>query len=149
MDNTTYDELNLTPISNDETYSRLRTTHNEDRPSEDHQRKADIDQNTTKGVKQTSTKEATSSTKVTTAVLITMIAILLILTLLSIALSVATFSRLTSEQSKLASQLDNQNDDVRSELTRLTEIQNNISQTLAQLDDQANDFILSELNLQN
>ena len=117
MDNATYDELNLIPISNDETYSRLRMTHNKVRPSEEGQRKADIHQNTTKGVKLTSTKEATSNTKATTAVLVTMIVILLILTLTSIALSVATFSQLTSMQSKMmASQLDNQNEDKSCEL---------------------------------
>ena len=117
MDNATYDELNLTPISSDETYSRLRMTHNKIRPSEEGQKKVVIDQSTAKGVKQTSTKEAPCSIKVTTAVLITMIAILLLLTLTSIALSVATFSRLTSMQSKMmASQLDNQNEDKSCEL---------------------------------
>ena len=96
-----YDELNLTPISSDETYSRLRRTHNKARPSDDLTRRADINQNTTQRVKQTSTKEASSNTKVTAAVLITMIVILSLLTLISIALSVATFSRLTSVQSKV------------------------------------------------
>ena len=61
MDNVTYDELDLTPISNDETYSRLRMTHNKVRPNEEGQRKADIDQSTAKGVKQISTKEAPCS----------------------------------------------------------------------------------------
>ena len=66
----------------------------------------------------------------------------LILMLISITLSVATFSQLTSVQSKLASQLDNMNEDEKSELnlTQLIEIQNNISQTFTQLDDQVNDF---------
>ena len=104
MERATYDELNLTPISNDETYSRLRRTHiNKVRPSENCQRKADINQNSVKGVKQTRTKEAPYSTKVTATVIITMIAILVLLTLTSIALSVATFNRLTSVQSKVAS----------------------------------------------
>ena len=157
MDNATYDELNLTPISNDETYSRLRRTQDEVRPSDDLTRRADIDQNTTvtKGVKQTSTKEAPSNTKfkvITVTVLFTMIVILLLLTLTSIALSVATFSRLTSMQSKMmASQLDNQNEDKSRELnsTQLIQTQNNISQTLAQLDNRASDFIdnLDEDNL--
>ena len=93
MENTTYDELNLTPISSDETYSRLRRTHNKVRPSDDLTRRADIDQNTKRRVKQTNTKEASSNTKVIAAVLITMIVILLLLTLTSIALSVATFSQ--------------------------------------------------------
>ena len=63
MDNAMYDELNLTPISSDETYSRLRMTH-KIRPSEEGQRKPDIDQSTAKGVKQTSAKEAPCSMKV-------------------------------------------------------------------------------------
>ena len=73
MDNATYDELNLTPISNDETYSRLRMTHNKVMQNKEGQRKAGIHQNTSKGMEQTSTKEAPCSKKVTTAVLITMI----------------------------------------------------------------------------
>ena len=121
MDNATYDELNLPPVSNDETYSRLRRTKDEVRPSDDLTRRADINQNTTKGVKQTSTNEASSNTKVTAAVIITVIAILM---LISIVLSVATFSRLTSEQSQL------------------TQIQNNISQ----LNDRLNDFISTQFN---
>ena len=147
MEKATYNELNLTPISNDETYSRLRRTHNKVRPSKNRQRKADFDQNTVKGVKQTSTKEAPSSTKVTAAVITTMIAILVLLTLTSIVLSVATFNRLTSVQSKLASQLENLNEDKTSELnfTQFTEIQNIISKALTQLDDQAN----TEINPQN
>ena len=143
MDNATYDELSVTPISSDETYSRLRT-HNKIRPSEESQRKADIDQSSAKGVKQTSTNEASSNIKVTTAVMITMIAIFLLLILTSIALSVATFTQLTTMQSKMmASQLDNQNEDKSCELnsTQIIQIQNNISQTLVQLDDQANNFI--------
>ena len=150
MDNTTYDELNLTPMDSDATYSRLRMTHNKVGPSDEHQRRADINQNTTKGVKQTSTKEAPSSTKVN-AMIITVIVMFLILTLTSIALSVATFSRLTSVQSKLASQLENLNEDKMSELnlTQLIDIQNNISQTLTQLEDQVNDFISTELNPQS
>ena len=137
MDNATYDELSVTPINNDETYSRLRATQTKVRPkfNDNLTRRADIDQNTIKGVKQTSTKEASSNTKVTTVVMITAIAILLILMLISIVLSVAIFSRLTmsSEQSKVASQLDNQNEDIR---IQLTQIQNNISQ----LNDRVNDF---------
>ena len=47
MDNATYDELNLTPVNNDETYSRLRRTHNKIRPSDEGQRKGNFNQNTT------------------------------------------------------------------------------------------------------
>ena len=112
MDNATYDELSVTPMTSDATYSRLRMTHNKVRPSDDLTRRADINQNTTKGAKQISTKETPSNTKVTAAVLITTIMILLILILVSIVLSAVIFGRLTSEQSKLASQLDNQNEDI-------------------------------------
>ena len=72
--NATYNELSVTPISNDQTYSRLRMTHNKVRPSDDLTRRADINQNTTRGMKQTSTKKASSNTTVTTAVIITVIA---------------------------------------------------------------------------
>ena len=137
MDNATYDELSVTPMTSDETYSRLRMTHNKVRPSDDLTKRRDINQNTTKGVIQTSTKEPTKSTKITAAVLIIMIAILLILMLVSIVLSVATFSRLTPVQSRLASHLhvDNLKEDKSCELnlTQLIQIQDNISQTLAQL----------------
>ena len=143
MDNATYDGLSVTPISNDETYSRLRTTHNKARPSDDLTRRADV---ATKGMKKINIKEVPSNTKVTTAVIITTIIILLILMLVSIVLSVATFSRLTSEQSKVACQSDNQNEDTRSELTQLINIQNNISQALLQLDDRLNNFISTEFN---
>ena len=143
-----YDELNLMPITSDETYSRLRRTHNKVRPSDDLTRRADINQNTTQGVKQISTKEASSNIKAIAAVLITMIAILVLLTLTSIALSVATFSRLKSLQSNVVSQLQNLNQDKMSKLnlTQLIEIQNNVSQTLIQLDDQIYDFISTEIN---
>ena len=142
MDSAMYDELNLTPISSDETYSRLRTTQTKIKPNDELQRRADIDQSATKGVKPTSTKEASSNTKFNT-VLITMIVILLLFMLASIALSVTTFSRLTSEQSKLAKQLD-KIEDTRSELnfTQLILTQNNISQILAELD---NRFISSQI----
>jgi hypothetical protein len=139
----------VTPVSNDETYSRLRTTRNEVRPRNERQRsliyRVDIDQNIIKGVKQTSTKEAPSNTKVNTVSITTiMIVILLILTLVSIVLSVATFSRV---QSQMASQPNKDTISVLN-LTQLIQIQNNISQTLAQLHDQVNDFIYAELNPQ-
>ena len=63
MDNATYDELSLTPISSDETYSRLRVI-NKVKPNDEPQRRADIDQSTTKEVKPTDKKEALNSTKI-------------------------------------------------------------------------------------
>ena len=103
----------------DATYSRLRTTPTKVKPNDELQRRAGVDQSATKEVEQTSTKETSSNTRFN-KVLITMIVILLLLTLASIALSVTFFSELTSEQTKLASQLD-KNEDPRSVL------QNNIS----------------------
>ena len=136
MDNATYDGLSMTPISNDETYSQL-TTHNKVRPSDDLTRRADINQNTTNEANQH--QRSTKLHKVIAAVIITVIAIFLILMLISIVLSVSTFSRLTSEQSKVASQIDNQNEDIRIQLTL---IQNNISQ----LNDRVNDLISIQFN---
>ena len=58
MDNATYDELSVIPISNDETYSRLRVINNKVKPNNEFQGRADIHQSTTKGVTPTGTKEA-------------------------------------------------------------------------------------------
>lgn len=44
MDNVTYNDLSLTPINTDETYSRLRATETKIEPSYGHQRRADIAQ---------------------------------------------------------------------------------------------------------
>ena len=83
------------------------------------------------------------------AVMIIMMAILLLITLVSIALSVITFNRLASEQSKVQNQLGNTNNYIRSALVsqfdtiemnlsqrvvKLVTGQSNISQNLNQLD---------------
>ena len=107
MDNTTYDELNLIPINSDATYSRLRTTQTKIKPNDDLERRADIDQSTIKGAKQTNTKKASNTTTFNT-VIITMLVILLLFMLASIALSITTFSRLTFDQ---VSQLDKNEDE--------------------------------------
>ena len=103
--------------------------------------------NETKGVKTKGTKEASNNTNLNT-VLIAMMVILLLLTLTSIALSVTIFNRLSSEVSKLAHQLD-KNEDTRTELklTQLIQMQNNISQIFAQLGDQLNDFISAQIKI--
>ena len=73
MDNATYDELSLTPINSDATYSRLRTTQTKIKTNDDHQRRTvSIDQSPTKGVKQTNTKE-TSNTKFNTIIIIMLV----------------------------------------------------------------------------
>ena len=105
MDNATYDELSLTPISSDQTYSRLRTINNNIKPSDEIQRRAKIDQSKRKGEKPTGIKEALNNTKFNT-VMFTMIVILPLLMLVLIALSAATFNRLILGQSMLARQQD-------------------------------------------
>ena len=141
MDNTTYDELNLIPINSDATYSRLRTTQTKIKPNDDLERRADIDQSTIKGAKQINTKKASNTTTFNT-VIITTLVILLLFTLSSIALSVTTFSRLTSDQ---VNQLDkNEDKDTSSAVFNLTQLlmtQSNISEILTQLDNRIKDFI--------
>ena len=145
MDNAAYDEVNLTPINNDETYSRLRATESNIKPRHEPQR---TDHHALKGVKQTNIKEPSNNFKFNTVIII-MIMILLLITLVSIALSVTTFNHLASEQSKVLSQLENTNNDIKSALSshfdtiqtnlsqnvlELVRTQSNISQNLKQLD---------------
>ena len=153
MDNATYDEVDLTPISTDETYSRLRATETKIKPSYELQKTEDIDQYALKGVKQINVSP--NSTKFSTAIIIMMV-ILLLITLTSIALSVTTFNRLASEQSEVLHQLENTNKDIRSALVsqfdtiqmnlsqkvlELVIAQSNISQNLNQLDSKLENFI--------
>ena len=142
MDNATYDELNLIPINSDATYSRLRTTQTTIKPNDDLERRADIDQSTIKGAKQTLNTNKASNTTTFNTVIITMLVILLLFTLASIALSITTFSRLTFDQ---VSQLDkNEDKDTSSAVFNLTQLlitQSNISEILTQLDNRIKDFI--------
>ena len=155
MDNAKYDEVDLTPISTDETYSRLRATETKINPSYELQKTEDIDHHALKGVKQTNVSESPNSTKFSTAMIIMMV-ILLLITLTSIALSVTTFNRLASEQSKVLSHLENSNNDTKSALVsqldtiqmnlsqkvlELVIAQSNISQNLNQLDSKLENFI--------
>ena len=145
MDNATYDGLCLTPVNTDETYSRLRTTQTNIKPRDELERRADINQISTKVVNQ---KNAKDSIKYN-IMLITMIALLLILTFVSIALSVATYSQSSSEQSKVQDQLNKTNSDVISVLKKLDTIesnndtsgQSNISQILNELDAKLENYI--------
>ena len=116
------DELSLTLINQNVAYSRLGAIPTEVNPCYELQQRVNLDQSATKRVKQTSTNEASNSN----AVVITMMGTLLLLTLTSIALSAAAFSRMTSEQSKLARQQDKIEDTLRSML-----IQMNLTQTKA------------------
>ena len=150
MDNATYDEVNLAPINTDETYSRLRATETKIKPRYESQRTEDIDHHALKGVKPTNIKEPSNNFKFNTVIII-MIVILLLVMLVSIVLSVTTFNRIASEQSKVLSQIKNTNNDIMSTLahqfqintsqnimelveTQLITAQNNISKYFNQLD---------------
>ena len=141
-----YDEVNLTPLNTDETYSRLRTPQTRIQPNNDLQRKAANDQSTP-GVKQTKTKETSSNTKFNT-VLITMMVILMSITLVSIALSVTIFSRLSSDQFKLISQV---NENQRQILTQLDNRTNRLtseqSKLVSQLNKNGDTYVTSMFNL--
>ena len=63
MDNGTYEGLDLIPVNTDETYSRLRATQTNNKPRYEPQRRANIDESTTKGTTHTSTKDSKISTK--------------------------------------------------------------------------------------
>ena len=132
MDNATYDEVDLTPISTDETYSRLRATETKIKQTYESQKTEDIDHHAMKGVKQINASES-PNTKFNT-VMITMMVILLLITFTSIGLSVTTFNRLASEQSKILSQLENTNNYIRSALdSQFDTIHMNLSQKVLEL----------------
>ena len=113
MDNATYDALQLSPTHTNETYSTLATlpiaTKN-NQLSYEEQRKTTINESKGKEVKQENSKGTPNKTRLI-VFLIVMMVILLLITLVSIALSIATISRLNSEQSSVPSQLDNINND--------------------------------------
>ena len=54
----TYDEVNLTPLNTDETYSRLRAIQTNIKARYEPQRRADIDESTAKTVRQTNSKDS-------------------------------------------------------------------------------------------
>ena len=165
MDNTTYDEVNLTPINTDETYSRLRATETKIKPRYEPQRTENIDHHALKGVKQMNIKESSNNFKFNTVIII-MIVILLLITLISIALSVTAFNHLAAEQSKVLSLLENTNNDIKSaltsqfgtiqtnlsqnvlELAELIMTQSNISQNLSQLDTKLETLLTQYLSVQ-
>ena len=157
MDNGTYEGLDLTPVNTDETYSRLRATQINNKPRYEPQRRANIDESTIKGATHIDTKNPQTNTKFN-AVLITAISVLLLFTIMSAALSVTTYSQLTSQQSRVLQQINSTNNKI-SELMEIFTIQHNISQndiqtqlaatqtnissTLTQLDDRFRDSIIS------
>ena len=140
MDNATYDELTLTPINTDETYSRLRITQTKTEPSYELQQRDDINQSAIEGAKQNSSKDSPNNMKYN-VVLIIMIVVLTLFTSASIALSIITYSQLTSEQSEVLSQQNKTNNAMMSVLTQLATIQSNVSQMLTEHDAKLNSFI--------
>ena len=132
MDNSTYDALNLSP-NNNETYSTLATVTTKVNQSCEAQRQANVKKREIKEVnKQDGSKSAPHKTKLI-VVLIIMMVILLLTTIVSITLSIATYSRLNSEQSKAPNQLDNINNDIISVLHSFsTSIQSQLTNTLIQ-----------------
>ena len=166
MDNGTYEGLDLTPINTDATYSRLRATQTNNKPRYEPQRRANIDQNPTKGATHIDTKVSKTRTKFT-VVLMLAIAVLLLFTFISIALSVTTYSQLTSHQSRVLEQINSTNNkiselmeiitsqynvsqnDIKLVQTQLAATQTNISNTITHLDDRLNDSIFSVLHPQS
>ena len=144
------------------TYSRLRTTQTNNKPRCEPQRRVNNDQDTTKGVTH-DMKDSKISAKFN-VVLIIGIAVLLLFTLMSIALSVTTYSQLTSQQPRTLQQLNNQvselmkiittqynisQNDIKLVQRQLAATQTNISNTLTQLDNKFSDSIISVLHPQS
>ena len=144
-----HDEVDLTQISINEAYSVVETETNPSYETEE------IRYHALKEVKEINVPESPNTTKFN-IVMIIMMMILLLITLISIALSVTTFNRLASEQSKVLSHLENSNNDTKSALVsqldtiqmnlsqkvlELVIAQSNISQNLNQLDSKLENFI--------
>ena len=144
-----HDEVDLTQISINEAYSVIETETNPSYETEE------IRYHAFKEVKEINVPESPNTTKFN-IVMIIMMMIILLITLISIALSVTTFNRLASEQSKVLSHLENSNNDTKSALVsqldtiqmnlsqkvlELVIAQSNISQNLNQLDSKLENFI--------
>ena len=162
MDNDhTYEGLDLTSINTNNTYLRPRTTQTNNEPS--YESRANIDESTAKGATHIKTKNSKIITKFNLALIIA-IAVLLLFTFMSVALSVTTYSQLTSQQSMVLEQINSTNNkiselkeiftfhynvsqnDIKLVETQLAATQTNISSTLTQLDDRFRDSILSVLH---
>ena len=129
MDNSTYDALNLSPCNSNETYSTLATIPIKVNQSYETQRQTNINKSK---IKQNDLKGVPYTTKLI-VVLIIMMVILLLITIVSIALSIATYSRLTSKQPNVPSPLDDTNDDIISVLHRFSSsIQSQLTDMLTQ-----------------
>ena len=139
MDNATYDELHLTPVNDDDTYSRLRTTHT-NKQNYELKSRAVGDKNTTNEIQMNNTNHYT---KINTVVIIMMV-ILLLISVLSIALCVTTFVRGASQTTEMMSQVEKTTE---SALARITE---NISQIDAKLESfrSSISFLKQYLNIQ-
>ena len=156
MDNDTYEGLDLAPISNDETYSRLRTAPSNNKPRYEPQRRVDIDKIAETNVRQLSNSKDSQNKAKHSTVLIIVIAILLLFIVVLIVLSVITYSQLTSEQSRLVGLINNTNneisalkgsvesdgniiqDDIKMEIVSTCA---NVSHTLTQMDNKISEFL--------
>ena len=129
MDNATYDELHLTPVNDDDTYSRLRTTPT-NKQSYELKRGADGDKSATKEIQMNNTNH---NIKFNT-VMIIMMMILLLISVLSIALSVTTFVCGASQQTEIVSKVENTSATTESAIaSQLDTIQMNIFQRVMKL----------------
>ena len=77
MDNGTYEGLDLAPISNDETYSRLRTTPTNSKPRYELQRRPDIDKSAETDVRKSNSKDSQNKAKYSTVLIIVIVILLL------------------------------------------------------------------------
>ena len=154
MENTTYDEVSVTPVNTDEMYSRIQIKIN---PSYELRSTAhDHGRINKKG----NTNGSQKNTKLIVVLIIMIVLLLLLMVAVgSIVLSVTTYTRLTSEQSKLLGQIDSTKDriseikqavetgenisqiDIKLVQTQLAAVQTNISDTLTELDNKVNDFM--------
>ena len=162
MDNDhTYEGLDLTSINTNTTYSRPRTTQTNNEPN--YESRANIDESTAKGVTHIDIKNSKIITKFNLALIIAL-AVLVLFTFMSIALSVTTYSQLTSQQSRVLEQINSTNNkiselkeiftiqynvshnDIKLVETQLAATQTNISSTITQLYDRFRDSIVSVLH---
>ena len=142
MDNST--EVKLMPNISRETYSTPATFSTTVNPIYEMIRKEDSNKSELTEVKQNDSKSAPKKYKLI-VVLTIMMVILLLIIIATFALLVVTYGQLTSEHSKVLSQLDKSNDDIMIVLTQVATTQNNISRIIAQLDNRISDFISMQI----
>ena len=127
MDNISQNILNLTSSSSESIRIPVRTN-----PSYELRRKEDLDHDQGKAMKEGRQNASIGAQKSTRAIVVALI-LLLLITLASIALSITSYSRLTSEYSQVLSQLNNTSSDVSVQPT-FCNTPSNILQILTLLD---------------